>query len=183
MDFAFSFSTDNDGGWVLQTWLPHKEIHAPQGGCETQTRQYPWKDSVIKWSMQMLVVSFVTRMWAPKVHSFLNRVLPEHGHVAPRSPWIKATWSCPSASSRQHGCTREKCASSEIIIVISTTNRRRRWRPTPVLLPGKSHGQRSLVGCSPWGREESDMTEWLHFHFSLPCIEGNDNPLQYSEVT
>ena len=33
------------------------------------------------------------------------------------------------------------------------------WHPTPVLLPGKSHGQRSLVGCGPWGREESDMTE------------------------
>ena len=36
---------------------------------------------------------------------------------------------------------------------------RRHWRPTPVLLPGKSRGQRSLVGCSPWGREESDTTE------------------------
>ena len=43
--------------------------------------------------------------------------------------------------------------------------RRRQWHPTPVLLPGKSHGWRSLVGCSPWGREESDMTERLHFHF------------------
>ena len=52
---------------------------------------------------------------------------------------------------------------------------RRQWHPTPVLLPGKSHGQRSLVGCSPWGHEGSDMTEWgreesdtterLHFHF------------------
>ena len=40
--------------------------------------------------------------------------------------------------------------------------RRRQWHPTPVLLPGKSHGQRSLVGCSPWGREESDMTERLN---------------------
>ena len=58
---------------------------------------------------------------------------------------------------------------------------RRRWHTTPVLLPGKSHGQRSLVGCSPWGREESDMTERLHFHFSLSCIgEGNSNPLQCS---
>ena len=46
-------------------------------------------------------------------------------------------------------------------------NWRRQWHPTPVLLPGKSHGQRSLVGCSPWGRTESDTTEWLHFHFSL----------------
>ena len=39
----------------------------------------------------------------------------------------------------------------------------RQWQPTPVLLPGKSREQRSLVGCSPWGCEESDTTEWLHF--------------------
>ena len=46
---------------------------------------------------------------------------------------------------------------------------------------GCTHGQRSLGGCSPWGREESDMTERLHFHFSLSCIgEGNGNPLQCS---
>ena len=58
---------------------------------------------------------------------------------------------------------------------------RRQWHLTPVLLPGKSHGQRSLVGCSSWGREESDTTERLHFHFSLSCIgEGNGNPLQCS---
>ena len=57
----------------------------------------------------------------------------------------------------------------------------RQWHPTPVLLPGKSHGRRSLVGCSPWGHEESDTTERLHFHFSLSCIgEGNGDPLQCS---
>ena len=62
-----------------------------------------------------------------------------------------------------------------------TSFQRRHWRPTPVLLPGKSHGQRSLVGCSPWGREESDMTERLPFHVSLSCIgEGNGSPLQCS---
>ena len=45
----------------------------------------------------------------------------------------------------------------------------------------KSHGQRSLVGCSPWGREESDTAERLHFPFSLSCTgEGNGNPLQCS---
>ena len=38
---------------------------------------------------------------------------------------------------------------------------RRKWHPTPVFLPGKSHGQRSLVGYSPWGYKESDTTEWL----------------------
>ena len=58
---------------------------------------------------------------------------------------------------------------------------RRQWHPTPVLLPGKSHGRKSLVGCSPWGHEESDTTKLLHFHFSLLCIgEGNGNPLQCS---
>ena len=58
---------------------------------------------------------------------------------------------------------------------------RRRWHPTPVLLPGKSHGRRSLVGYSPWGCLESDTTERLHFHFSLSSIgAGNGTPLQCS---
>ena len=58
---------------------------------------------------------------------------------------------------------------------------RRAWRPTPVFLPGESHGQRSLVGYSPWGCRESDTTELLHCHFSLLCIgKGNGNPLQCS---
>ena len=60
-------------------------------------------------------------------------------------------------------------------------NGRRQWHPTPVFLPGKSPGRRSLVGCSPWGLEESDTTERLHFYFSLSCIgEGNGNPRQCS---
>ena len=60
-------------------------------------------------------------------------------------------------------------------------HQRRQWHPTPVLLPGKSHGWRSLVDCSPWGRYNSDTTEWPHFHFSLSCVgEGNGNPLQCS---
>ena len=67
------------------------------------------------------------------------------------------------------------------LVGFSILDWRRWWHPTPVLLPVKSRGWRSLVGCSPWGREELDTTEWLHFHFSLSCIgEGNGNPLQYS---
>ena len=61
------------------------------------------------------------------------------------------------------------------------SHQRRQWHPTPVLLPGESHGRGSLVGCGPWGREESDTTERLHCHFSLSRIgEGNGNPLQCS---
>ena len=63
----------------------------------------------------------------------------------------------------------------------SSSSQRRQWHPPPVLLPGKSHGWRSLVGCSPWGHTESNTTERLHFHFSLSCIgEGNGTPLQCS---
>ena len=66
-------------------------------------------------------------------------------------------------------------------MMVKSPRRRRQWQPTPVLLPGKSLGRRSLVGCSPWGREESDMTERLHFHFSFSCTrEGNGNPFQCS---
>ena len=61
------------------------------------------------------------------------------------------------------------------------TQWRRQWHPTQVLLAGKSHGRRSLVGCSPRGRWGSDTTERLHFHFSLSCVgEGIGNPLQCS---
>ena len=53
--------------------------------------------------------------------------------------------------------------------------------PHSSTLAWKSHGWRSLVGCSPWGHKESDMTEWLHLYFSLSRIgEGNGNPLYCS---
>ena len=69
----------------------------------------------------------------------------------------------------------------DVFSLFPIPQRRRKWQPTPVLLPGKSHGQNSLEGYSPWGHEESDTTERLHFHFSLSCIgEGNGNPLQCS---
>ena len=56
-------------------------------------------------------------------------------------------------------------------------SRRRQWQPTPVLLPGKSHGQRSLVGCSLWGRWESDTTEQLHFHLWMWLLARLLSPL------
>ena len=47
---------------------------------------------------------------------------------------------------------------------------RRKWQPTPVLLPGESHGQRSLVCYSPWGHKESDTTEKLKFTY-ICCLQ------------
>ena len=50
---------------------------------------------------------------------------------------------------------------------------RREWQPTPVLLPGESHGQRSLAGYSPWGRKESDRTERLTLLLLYRSTEKN----------
>ena len=76
---------------------------------------------------------------------------------------------------------RLQCRRSGFDLWVGKITWRRERLPTPVLLPGKSHGRRSLVGCSPWGREELGRTERLPFHFSLSLIgEGNGNPLQCS---
>ena len=109
--------------------------------------------------------------------------------VSKTAPYIRTCWKInqkwrpiPSAYKL---CFQQMRSKSYIICGIMSTSkpiyRRRQWHPTPVLLPGKSHGWMSLVGCSLWGREELDTTERLHFHFSLSCIgEGNGNPLQCS---
>ena len=90
---------------------------------------------------------------------------------------IPAPWSIGKLSSRKLVPNAQKVGDHCHIIG------RRQWHPTPVLLPEESHGWRSLECCSPWGREELDMTERLHFHFPLSCIgEGNGNSLQCSFV-
>ena len=96
---------------------------------------------------------------------------------------ICASQPCPSCRlhQRAQGAALRHSRLSPGVYHLLVFNWRRQWHPTPVLLPGKSHGRRSLVGCSPWGREESDTTERLPFHFSLSCLgEGNGNPLQCS---
>ena len=74
-------------------------------------------------------------------------------------------WWCSVFQNNEALCPVIVVYSENIVCRISRW--RRQWQPTPVLLPGKSHGRRSLVGYSPWGCKESDTTERLHFHFSL----------------
>ena len=104
--------------------------------------------------------------------------------------WVAISFSRVSSQPRDRiliSCLASRFFTTEtsgkplVFVLVLDLSRRKQWQPTPVLLPGKSHGQRSLVGCNPWGHEESDMTERLHFHFSLSCVgEGNGNPLQCS---
>ena len=112
-------------------------------------------------------------LWCPNL-----TLLPSHHHklnasITPTLWALLFLFTCqPLGSMFQHVCalSQSYCFFPEFALLFH----RRQWQPTPVFLPGKSHGQRSLVGYSPWGREESDTTKWLHFHFSLSCTgEGN----------
>ena len=66
-------------------------------------------------------------------------------------------WLC----GKECACQRSRCGFDPWVRKIPL---RRKWQPTLVFLPRKSHGQRSLVGCSPWGCKESDTTEQLNIH-------------------
>ena len=114
----------------------------------------------------------------PKQKSPLKVLLYWHGLSVPN---IETQWD----PTRETAAVMQRCLSENyfclVMLEVKQVYRRRQWHPTPVLLPGKSHGRRSLVGCSPWGRWGSGRTERLHFHFSLSRIgEGNGNPLQGS---
>ena len=80
------------------------------------------------------------------------------------NPLIKIAW-------RRGQWRRQQGAKLEQNYLDGCSVLNRWWQPTPVLLPGESHGQRSLVGCSSWSRKESCPTEWLQFHFSLSSLE------------
>ena len=115
------------------------------------------------------------QLWIFK-HSPEKAMAPLSSTLAWKIPWTEEPGSLQSMGSLGVG---HYWATS--LSLFTFMHWRRQWQPTPVLLPGKSYGRRSLEGCSPWGRWESDTTERLHFHFSLSCIgEGNGNPLQCS---
>ena len=94
--------------------------------------------------------------------------------------WLREGLPRASHSPDRMGLPKDKGIFDPIklIRIISIIIPEKAMASHSVLLPGKSHGWRSLEGCSPWGCRESDTTEQLHFHFSLSCIgEGNGNPL------
>ena len=146
---------------------------------EMRVRSWAWK---IPWS----------RKWQPTPVFLLGKFRRQRSHQESDTTEGLSSHACTSVHTHTH--PHKLCytysspfhASYTFSLLLSKylrldLLRRRQRHPTPVLLPGKSHGRRSLVGCSPWGREESDMTERLHFHFSLSCTgEGNGNPLQCS---
>ena len=85
---------------------------------------------------------------------------PHSSTLTWKIPWMEEPGGLQSMGSLRVG---HDWATS--LLLFTFMHWRRKWQPTPVFLPGKSHGWRSLLGYSPWGLKESDTTERLHFHF------------------
>ena len=113
--------------------------------------------------------------------SCLRCIFPNCGHVGPlplgvRWPSSRATiflkvFLSPSKGNlgslvAQMVKNSLQCRRPGFDSLVGRITWRREWQPTPVFLPGKSHGQRSLMGFSPWGPKELDMTEWLTLSLS-----------------
>ena len=77
--------------------------------------------------------------------------------------YLSNHWSFPRGSDGKTTCLQ--CWRPGFNPWVGKIPWRRKWQPTPVFLPGKSNGQRSLVGYSPWGRKELDTTKQLHLYF------------------
>ena len=86
---------------------------------------------------------------------------PHSSTLAWRVPWTEEPGRLQSMGSR--GVRHDWVTSLSLFTFMHW---RRKWQSIPVLLPGKSHGCKRVVGYSPWGRKESDTTEQLHFHFN-----------------
>ena len=112
-----------------------------------------------------------------------GRLPPEFGSCLLRGAGREGTISlivCISKSGVPGG-SDGKALPTTWEIWVGKISWRRKWQTTPVLLPGKSHGQRSLVGYSSWVHKESDTTERLHFHFQKDALH-TDGQVAYEEM-
>ena len=99
--------------------------------------------------------------------AFCNSSYP----VEPSEEAVQMIQTCKQGWELMLNTTNEVNQYNLVLRGSRSYHQRRQWPPTPVLLPGKSHGQRSLVGCNPWGCKESDTTERLNWTelISLPA--------------
>ena len=133
--FTISSTIQSDNELRDIAWEYHKQLTAPSSQ-----------------SCHQIVIACSLKPW-------LEKAMASHSStLAWKIPWKEEPGRLQSMGLRR---VRHDWATS--LSLFTSMQWRRKWQPTPVFLPGESHGRRSLVGCSPWGHEESDTTEQLHF--------------------
>ena len=125
----------------------------PSEGPETWVRS-PWTRGTAEPSS-----SCINQAWEQRGTSNLGaKTLPSfHAQGPPVWSWDqyllrKFSWTLRKHPKTRHWTPEHLCSTSLSLCLHLYHQWRRQWHPTPVLLPGKSHRRRSLVGCSPWGR-------------------------------
>ena len=115
--------------------------------------------SLVAWMVKNLLTIPETWVLFLGQEDPLEKGMATHSSIlAWRIPWTEEPGGLQSMGSLRGG---HDWATS--LSLFTFTQWRRQWQPTPVFLPGESHGQRRLVGYSPWGLTESDTTEWLNW--------------------
>ena len=138
--------------------------------------------SIWNLSRKAFNIVFISTLYSRIFPACTSKLLQPLSITQPQSPSYLFSYLLAPAHMVKHLPTmQETCVQSldwEDVL-------RRQWHPTPVLLPGKSHGRRSLVGCSPCGAKESDTTEQLHFHFhnSAQHLDFSISLLELSQQT
>ena len=102
---------------------------------------------------------------------------PHSSTLASKIPWMEEPGGLQSMGSPRVGHNW-----ATLLSPFTSMHWRRKWQPTPAFLPGESHGQRSLVGYSPWGHQESDTTEWLTLPLLLTTLYRPGLPLEFASL-
>ena len=149
--FSFSISPSNEYSGLISFRMDWLDFPAVQETLKSLLQHHGSKASILWLSAFFIVHSHIHTWLLKKPKLWLEGPLFEKIYVKERFPW----W----LSGKEFTC---QCWNHGIDLWLCKVPGRRKWQPTPVFLPGKSHGQRSLAGCSPWGHKVSDTTERLN---------------------
>ena len=151
---ALRAGLSRDGRWVLQMKKKEPCKQTPKERRGPISLSYPVSGKKTEKVWLRNVISDKSRNKQNTGHIREKAMAPHSSTVACKIPWMEEPGGLQSMGSLRVG---HDWATS--LSLFTFMHWRRKWQPTPVFLPGESHGRRSLVGCSPWGCTESDTTE------------------------
>ena len=132
--FSFNISPSNKYSGLISFRMDWLDLLAVPGTLKNLLQHHSWKAAILQHS------------------AFFQRRQPTP--VELETPMDGGAWQAAV-----HGVAKSQTQLSDLLSLFTFMHWRRKWQPTPVFLPGESQGWRSLVGCSLWGRTESDTTE------------------------
>ena len=119
--------------------------------------------TALSWNVVLVLVSLIVQKPGEHTHSLL-RMHFGTCRLFSFTSMFGQVWLLMWCSAKESACQYRRHKKCRFYPWVGKIPWRRKWQPPPVFLPGKSHRQRSLAGCSPWGLKELETTEWLSTH-------------------